>query len=100
MIETKDASKSDERQVKNTPKPLTQKRKGETHTMGSLGMTNWKLGAFFVISLMLCAGLFSNTAMAADGDGEVAVGWTLATGTAAPTGAPTPAAAADDASSS
>ena len=75
MSESKDASKSDERQVKNTPKPLTQKRKGETYTMGNRGMTNWKLGAFFIISLMLCAGLFSNTAMAADGAGSVKVAW-------------------------
>ena len=33
--------------------------------MGNRGMTNWKLGAFFIISLILCAGLFSNTAIAA-----------------------------------
>ena len=84
MIESKDASKSDERQVKNTPKPLTQKRKGETHTMGNRGMTNWKLGAFFIISLMLCAGLFSNTAIAADGGGTVTVGWESKTSDAAP----------------
>ena len=39
--------------------------------MGNQGMTNWKLSAFFVISLMLIAGLFSNAAMAADGDGDI-----------------------------
>ena len=85
MSETKDASKSDERQVKNTPKPLTQKRKGETHIMGNQGMTNWKLGAFFIISLMLCAGLFSNTAMAADGAGTVTVNWESKASDVAPT---------------
>ena len=74
MIKLKDAS-SVERRVKNTSNLLTQKRKGETHTMGNRGMTNWKLGAFFIISLMLCAGLFGNTAMAANGGGTVTVGW-------------------------
>ena len=75
MIEQKDASKSDERQVKNTSKPnlSTQKRKGETHTMGNRGMTNWKLGAFLIIGLMLFAAAFSNTAMAAPNDGAGAV---------------------------
>ena len=34
--------------------------------MGNQGMKIWKLGAFFVISLMLVAGLFSNTASALD----------------------------------
>ena len=76
MFELKDASKSDERQVKNTlhSKPLTRKRKGETHTMGNRGI---QLSVFFVISLMLIAGLFSNAAMAAKNDakGEVAVEW-------------------------
>ena len=40
-------------------------------------MTNWKLGAFFIMSLMLVAAVFSNTAMAAanDGSGKVAVEW-------------------------
>ena len=43
--------------------------------MGNRGMTNWKLSAFFVMSLMLVAAVFSNTAMAAanDGAGSVAV---------------------------
>ncbi len=71
MIGPKDASKSDERQVKNTSNPLTRKRKGETHKMGERCM----LKTFFVISLMLTAGLFGNAAMAADGDGTVTVGW-------------------------
>ena len=71
MFESKDASKSDGRRVKNTPnaKPLTQKSKGETYTMGNRGT---QLSVFFVISLMLIAGLFSNTAMAKDGDGRIA----------------------------
>ena len=77
MIEQKDASKSDERRVKNTPYSVTQKLKGETDTMGNRGMNNWKLGAFFIIGLMLFAAVFSNTAMAAenDGKGRVTVGW-------------------------
>ena len=41
--------------------------------MGNQGMTNWKFSAFFAIALMLIAGLFSTTAMAADGDGAMAV---------------------------
>ena len=72
MIEPKDASKSDERQVKNTPKRLTQKSKGETYTMGNRGI---QLSVFFVISLMLIAGLFSSEAMANDGAGSATVGW-------------------------
>ena len=48
--------------------------------MGNRGMTNWKLSAFFVMSLMLIAAVFSNTVMAAkdDGAGTVTVA-TLAT---------------------
>ena len=40
-------------------------------------MYNWKLNAFFIIGLMLIAGVFSNAAMAArnDGRGEVEVAW-------------------------
>ncbi len=71
MIEQTDASKSDERRVKNTSNPLTRKRKGETHKMGERCM--FKM--FFVIGLMLIAGLFSNTAMAADGGGTAKVAW-------------------------
>ena len=56
MIEATDASKCDERQVKNKPSRLTHKKKGATHTMGNQGMKIWKLGAFFVISLMLVVG--------------------------------------------
>ena len=43
--------------------------------MGNQGMTNWKFSAFFAISLMLIAGLFSNAAIAADGDGTIMVNW-------------------------
>ena len=39
--------------------------------MGNQGMTNWKFSAFLAIALMLIAGLFTNAAMAADGDGAV-----------------------------
>ena len=76
MIEQKDASKlSDGRHVKNTPNPnpLTQKQKGEKQTMGNQGIQNWKLGAFFVIGLMLIAGLFGNAAIAGNGDGSIVV---------------------------
>ena len=41
--------------------------------MGNRGMTNWKFSAFFAIALMLIAGLFSTTAMAADGDGSMRI---------------------------
>ena len=43
--------------------------------MGNQGMTNWKFIAFFAISLMLTAGLFTNAAIAANGDGKVSVRW-------------------------
>ena len=64
MIKETDASKNDERRVQNKLNPLTHKRKGETRTMYNQSTKHWKLGAFFVISLMLIAGLFSNTASA------------------------------------
>ena len=44
--------------------------------MGNQGTKHWKFSAFFVVSLMLIAGLFSNAAMAQapdDGKGTVAV---------------------------
>ena len=56
MIKETDASKNDERRVKNKLNLLTHKRKGETRTMYNQGTKHWKLGAFFVISLMLIAG--------------------------------------------
>ena len=64
MIKETDVSKNDERRVQNKPKPLTHKKKGETHIMGNQGMKNWKLGAFFVMSLVMIAGLFADTASA------------------------------------
>ena len=82
MIEPKDASKSDERQVKNTSNPLTRKRKGETHKMGERCM----LKTFFVIGLMLLtAMMLSVTAMAApnDGAGMVTATWGNNTGVSA-----------------
>ena len=39
--------------------------------MGNQGMTNWKFSAFFAIALILVAGMFASTAIAADGDGTV-----------------------------
>ena len=64
MIKETDASKNDERQVKNKLNLLTHKKKGKTRTMFNKDMKSWKLGAFFVISLMLVAGLFGDTAQA------------------------------------
>ena len=83
MIKETDASKSDERRVKNKPNPLTHKRKGETRTMYNQSTKHWKLGALFVISLMLVAGLFSNTASAQTPAAEITVDPTTSTGTGA-----------------
>ena len=47
--------------------------------MGNQGTKDWKLTAFFAISLMLIAGLFGNAAIAADGDGAIAVTWGTST---------------------
>ena len=58
MIAEKDASKqSDERHVKDrcNTNLLTQKKTGGKDIMGNRGMTNWKLGTFFIVSLMLIA---------------------------------------------
>ena len=41
--------------------------------MGNQGMTNWKFSAFLAIALILVAGMFTNAAIAADGDGVVTV---------------------------
>ena len=67
MIEPTDASKCDERQVKKQAKPLTKKRKeGETRIMFNQDMKTWKLGLFFVVSLMLVVGVFSSEVFAQD----------------------------------
>ena len=66
MIKETDASKNDERRVKNKLNPLTHKRKGETRTMSIQGTKHWQLGMFFVVSLMLMVGLFANIALAHD----------------------------------
>ena len=50
--------------------------------MGIQGMTNWKFTAFLTIALMLVAGLFSNAAMASDGQGTIVI-TTITPGTAA-----------------
>ncbi len=59
--------------------------------MGNQGMTNWKFIAFFAISLMLIAGLFTDVAIARDGSGTASVEWTATTNagfaTAIPLGA-------------
>ena len=39
--------------------------------MGNQGMTNWKFSMFFVIALTLVVGLFADTALAGNGDGEI-----------------------------
>ena len=39
--------------------------------MGNQGMTNWKFSVFLVIALTLVAGLFADTALAGNGDGEI-----------------------------
>ena len=62
MIEPKDASKCDERHVKNKPYVLTKKRKGDINTM--LRMNHWNLVLFFVVGLMLSVGMFAETASA------------------------------------
>ena len=49
--------------------------------MGNQGTTNWKFTAFFAISLMLIAGLFTNAAIAGNGDGTLTVGWAAQDGT-------------------
>ena len=49
---------------------LTQKKTGGKSIMGIQGMTNWKFSAFLALALMLVAGLFSSTAMAAANDGH------------------------------
>ena len=48
--------------------------------MGNQGAKNWKFIAFFAISLMLIAGLFSDAAIARDGSGTASVTWTPTTG--------------------
>lgn len=51
--------------------------------MGNQGMTNWKFSAFLAIALMLIAGLFSSTAMAAANDGQGTISVAATAGTAA-----------------
>ena len=43
--------------------------------MGNQGTTNWKFIAFFAVSLMLIAGLFTDAAIARDGSGTASVTW-------------------------
>ena len=43
--------------------------------MGNQSMNSWKLGTFFIFSLMLFAAVFSNTGLAADGPGKAIVAW-------------------------
>ena len=79
MIQEKDASTPCDERHNSSKKInvnlLTQKKTGGKLIMGSQGMTNWKFTAFFAISLMLIAGLFSNAAIAGNGDGTITVGW-------------------------
>ena len=79
MIKETDASKNDERRVKNKLNPLTHIREGETRTMYNQSTKHWKLGAFFVISLMLVVGLFGNVVDAQVSMGNVTVSPTTVT---------------------
>ena len=82
MIREKDASTPcDERNVKyrRNTNFLTQKKTGGKRIMGNQGAKNWKFIAFFAISLMLIAGLFSDAAIARDGSGTASVTWTPTT---------------------
>ena len=78
MIESTDASNCDRHQVKNKPKPLTHKKRGETRTMQYECMKTWKMTALFVVGLMLLVGVFTNTASA---QSSTVVGTSSATGT-------------------
>ena len=88
MIQEKDASTPcDERHDVNNRSNvnlLTQKKTGGKLIMGSQGMTNWKFIAFFVIGLMLTAGLIvgllTDTAIARDGSGTASVTWSGTSG--------------------
>ena len=73
MIKETDASKNDERRGKNKLNPLTHKRKGETRTMYNQSTKHWQLGMFFVISLMLMAGLFGSVAVAHQDDNTTTI---------------------------
>ena len=64
MSKQKDASTCDERQVENKPKPLTNKKEGETRKMNHKSMNHWKMAALFVVGLMAMAGLFVEDASA------------------------------------
>ena len=64
MIEPTDASKCDDRQVKNKADFSTKKKEGETRMISNQGMNTWKLVLFFVVSLMVVAGLCADSAIA------------------------------------
>ena len=64
MFEPTDASKCDERQVKKKDDSLTKKKRGETLIMSTQSMKTWKLVLFFVVSVMVMAGAFSNEVFA------------------------------------
>ncbi len=86
MFEPTDASKCDERQVKKKANSLTNKKKGERHIMSTQGMKTWKLGLFFVMSLMLVVGLFADTAQAQETRTGVTARVTVNTSAAAKSG--------------
>ena len=74
MIEEKDVSppcgkRHSSKNISNV-NLSTQKKTGGKCIMGNQGMTNWKFSAFLAIALILIAGLFSSTAMAAANDGQ------------------------------
>ena len=88
MIQEKDASTPcDERHVNKKISNVnlsTQKKTGGKRIMGNQGTTNWKFIAFFVIGLMLTAGLIvgllTDTAIARDGSGTASVFWSGTSG--------------------
>ncbi len=64
MIEPTDASKCDERQVKNKLNPLTKKKEGETRVMFSKSMKTWKLAVLFFVVGAMMVGVFAGEASA------------------------------------
>ena len=62
MSKQKDASKCDDRQVKNKPKPLTNNKEGETRRMNSKSINHWKMAALIVVGLMAVVGMFAEDA--------------------------------------
>ena len=71
MSKQKDASKCDERQVRNKPNRLAKKKKGEIRRMNSKSMKHWKVSLLFVVGLMVMAGVFAEGVEAQKAEIEV-----------------------------